>query len=128
MVQAKELRIGNLVSDNAGDIVPIIAISQISVTVKWEDESNELSFKHIDGVILTQEILVKCGFILDDKKDWGKLSLNGSSNFYIQYLTEIYHFYIVQFRTAGIMPHCQYLHQLQNLYYALTGEELEINL
>jgi hypothetical protein len=23
---------------------------------------------------------------------------------------------------------CEYLHQLQNLYFALTGEELEINL
>lgn len=78
----------------------------------------------IHGVLLTPEILEKCGFIHHPEaypqENWKTLDgfcLYGGHDCYI--FREL-------FMTA--MGRIQYLHQLQNLYHALTGTHLTINL
>jgi hypothetical protein len=80
------------------------------------------------GIPLTPEILVKCGFVLVNhihgysfytmdrrsKNDKSKPAIDVYEN-------------KTQFMGCSV-NYCQYLHQLQNLYFALTGSELEVNL
>jgi hypothetical protein len=64
---------------------------------------------------LTPEILLKSGFEAFDD-GW--------------YILESFtwNIYDKLIRWNSFQLKCQYLHQLQNLYFALTGEELEISL
>lgn len=112
-MKASELRIGNLV---------------YGYKTVWDVDSTD--FCNI-GVIetykpipLTEEWLLKFGFELQPKKNdlnsWyyiekGKFSMNNARGFWSH--SPIYLEDVVEIK---------YVHQLQNLYYALTGEELEI--
>jgi hypothetical protein len=76
----------------------------------------------LSGVTLTEEILLKCGFdklLSIFKKDDFKIGLDGN-DFLLSEITVVFE--------NKIKFKIQYLHQLQNLYFALTGKELEVNL
>lgn len=102
MVNASELRIGNW-AVNYGNYVCIEADD--IVDCHYSPES-------YDPISLTPEILEKAGFRIDpnSKKHAGKVHR-------CQGIT-------INLETSRI----KYLHQLQNLYFALTGEELQIEL
>lgn len=78
-----------------------------------------------EGIELTSTLLQKCGFveneggyhIILDNDTLSKLDWDGPTGLYI---VEDGHEFDVSKN--------QYLHQLQNLYFALTGKELEVNL
>jgi len=130
-MKAEELRIGNYVNYNDGsghdDIRKIVGIDQNSVTSIVKGchfataiKSNDLIYP----IPLSESVLLKCGFVKDD-----------FSKTYVRY--SIGNFNIIHDTDKGIficdgikytLVCVQHLHQLQNLYYALTGEELEINL
>ena len=110
MIKANELRIGNWVRDSDGFNKVIHIEESFFYTEMFKN-----TFADIKPIPLTEEILLKCGF---EKLGLIKYELNGvalnikwSSYFIHRFETEI-----------------KYLHQLQNLYFALKGEELEINL
>lgn len=138
MIKANELRIGNVVSIYSNGTVKIpcypikkkilsvgifkcecVNINEIHAQVeKWDEiETNMLA-----PIPLTEEILLKCGFI-----DYGYLELIVS-----EFLSIIWLGYL-SIELEGVIHAVNdrnkiYLHQLQNLYFALIGEELEINL
>ena len=105
MLKANELRIGNCV-------YAFKTIWQIDNT----DFNNIEKIETYKPIPLTEDILLKCGF---KKEPIDVYSLNGidlcvSDN-------------SVEFFAGRIETNIYYLHQLQNLYFALTGEELNIN-
>lgn len=114
MIQANELRIGNWVSKNG-----------ISVRVEYYF-LNDDHYGLLDGGIdynpipLTAEILAKCGAQWDGDDYY---NLIDSSD-------EI----LINWSESGLrvdhieLPHIKYVHQLQNVYFALTGKELEVKL
>lgn len=108
MINANELRIGNAVSDPIGldKMVSIEVLQNIRKGLKYT------------GIPLTPEILEKCGFVMHKTSQlWRK------DNFYLHHYLisdNEYCFKYSDFTSSSI----QYLHQLQNLYFALTGEEL----
>ena len=133
-MNANELRIGNLIykpipkKDMPIEIVEILSIN---------DSFDYLDVKNKDGYItescelnkfipipLTEEILLKCGFEYQDD-----LGIFFKGLFEIQKLRlgidlrERFEAMLYDFN-----PSLDYLHQLQNLYFALTGEELNVNL
>jgi len=71
--------------------------------------------KHYRPTPLTEEILEKCGFVEGEWLDETSLRYLYQAND-ILYISDSYS-----------CP-CKYLHQLQNLIFALTGTELEIKL
>ncbi|HXU28814.1 MAG TPA: hypothetical protein VN698_16410 [Bacteroidia bacterium] len=115
MIPPTELRIGNLVYEEGDQLTEIINGWQM-------DEGMELF-----PVPLTEEILLKCGF--------EKLGIEDDDIFYR---------ILIKFPWGGhVILHCNFgdpneefslwsypyiksLHQLQNLYFALKGEELTI--
>lgn len=129
MIQANELRIGNIVqrrSDCVCDILDggIIFLKVDSVMIRdCEYYKADWAFAPIP---LTPEILYKTPF---GKKDFMEVS-------YLCFITiERGAFYLqTEYGLANEkehqteLPELRYLHQLQNLYFALTGKELNINL
>lgn len=120
-MESRELRIGNWVYNETTrenmEVYPMM-IPQLN---RLDGTSH-----NIKPIPITEEILLKCGFVIGmrlqnfvkgkycfvDKKDgivYGEFSEEGI--FYFNSKTKMY-----------------YIHQLQNLYFALTGQELEIKL
>ena len=125
MLKSKELMIGNLVDFEATTHV-IQSIDRWNATSYWLKETNEKGaelYKHplsqIKPIPLTEEWLLKFGFIPLDGLNWclGKIKVWSGA-------TGIYH----QFTTPDDIDDVllKYVHQLQNLYFALRGEELTI--
>lgn len=104
-MKANELRIGNLVYDNE-------RIYQIYSGTEIGNKHNDNNFKPIP---LTEEWLVKFGIGVE-KGDKIK-HIKGMYGIHFEMKKSSFH----------ILPdikHIKYVHQLQNLYFALTGEEL----
>lgn len=122
MIQAKDLRIGNCIFYNGN-------ISK--VTPEEIDGIYSLTYKG-EGIPLSPEILEKAGFNRDsegwylsaDNKLYDPLELNGVG-LYSQRNTSIFAF---KHGSSILKRGIKYVHQLQNIYHALTGEELTITL
>ena len=112
-MKANELRIGNWVELNQTGETTYTTIQPSSFSVK-----PEIYFKPIP---LTEDWLEKFGFEL------GKVKV-GLPAFKHPDLEMTLVFYDGSFGIAGAkkQPPLDYVHQLQNLYFALTGEELTI--
>ena len=112
MIQANELRIGNYVYDVGG---------QPSKVVRLTEEKIPLA----SPIPLTPEILEKAGFNLQPQRIsmWQrgrvKIWMGNNAIAYLKHEDKDESYYIGE---------CKSLHQLQNLYFALTGEELPIEL
>lgn len=122
MISANELRIGNYYDHN-GEIRQVTPNTILEV---WEAE-------HIwcEPIPITEEILFKCGFenIGSSYNTWGLKSNEFSGYLFTIELDKPFYFKVCDL----LLNHwserpIQYLHQLQNLYFSLTGEELTINL
>lgn len=134
MIQANELRIGNLFIDYE---------TEPEKQIVWEVEEIRRSVK--GGVIgvsyrngsswtaepipipLTPEVLEACGFEI---KMNGRYSSKWFGNLYITVITSLKD-RIIDIRhvdnVGSYKVGCNSLHQLQNLIFALSGEELEID-
>lgn len=125
-IKANELRIGNWVYGSSGKKlikIDYIKFDRIGMRLIGEgyagliSESYEETIAFSKPIPLTEEILLKCGF----EKE--------SDAYTYKYFELSYDFYCA-------VNSCEYtigekinsVHQLQNLYFALTGEELKINL
>ena len=127
-MKANELRIGNWVDyEKTTHIITAIDSGNYGRS-RWIKQSAsepdyEHTFKEIEPIPLTPEILEKAGFYYQELSEG-------------LYFNEMFG-YIENGKEGFIMAddmgenslhyEIKYLHQLQNLYFALTGEELEIN-
>ena len=103
-MNAKELRLDNWVINPFGTLFQITVIDE-----------RMYDFKPIP---LTEEWLVKFGFEYDVLEEF-YFEMNGIRG---QFYEEENSFELDHYELAN----CYYVHQLQNLYFALTGQELEI--
>lgn len=109
-MNAKNLRIGNLVQG-----------SQITrVELLSEFEINGIPDNEFEGIPLTEEIVLKCGFKKMSGKSYGKN---------VHAIQSVQFFLYVEYGEIGFIGRngifC-FLHELQNFYYAWTGKELEV--
>lgn len=114
-MKANELRIGNYVNSNPFNGI-ITVFHNDKCVVKHKSGIVKCLIDDLQPIQLTEEWLLKCGFYLVDKNffihDSLSLGIRKSNGFYMNHVTK----------------EIKYLHQLQNLYFALTGEELKIEL
>lgn|SRR5690349_4803511 len=120
MIDEKELRIGNFVL--AGELG-----KPYQIMMGDEIDNSE----YYDPIPLTPEILEQCGFTLsDDNRRTYELEkgnckiivfIDGSITVTDESYLEVHGICI-----GGNEKTQNYLHQLQNLFFALTGEELKI--
>ena len=121
-MKASELRIGNYL-DRGDYICKVVAIDKDGAMLEPLSYTKERSvLKEVKPIPLTEEWLVEFGFVSNPYIDTYELRINGE----LIFLLDID-------KTKGVLDiHWQYIkikhvHQLQNLYFALTGEELQIN-
>lgn len=104
-MEANELRVGNYLFDGVGGIIKVEV-----------DDLYDNVRKYYEPIPIIEEVLLECGFEYDDAfyyKDGIFLEYDDNS---------------LRLDCMSDSVSIKYLHQLQNLYFALTNEELEINL
>lgn len=138
-MDAQELRIGNIGYDVIkGRMVEIIGINSTwnDVWVRYKNKADyKIDINDFVGYELTEEWLLKFGFVHD--------CATPDINFWIDMIT--HYLELRDFRDEWYPTYCQlpempnertqrcgmnaikYAHQLQNLYFALTGTELTIS-
>ena len=142
-MEVNELRIGNYVKFydpiNGTNIYKVYRIND-SGSVSLEDKGQLASciVKNIEPIELTEEVLLKIGF--EDRKGYFNYSRvfgddgDYCDSIYIYYCPKLNQFKfthnIIKNIDLQIMDlyNIQYLHQLQNAYFLLTNQEMEIEL
>jgi hypothetical protein len=138
MIKANDLRIGNFIVDPEFPLIPS-TVNEIQndgfIVTNYNDH---LTNKKAEPLILTDEILEKCGFNNIDRTNiFLKVmhEVNGTKlKSLAVYLDEdiytvaiaIVDYYTGVEKTDFLHLDYKYLHQLQNLYYSLVGSELEV--
>lgn len=123
-MEVKELRINNLIYNDFGEIAHIYGVDEKSILTKVKENGWGICFKP-KPIPLTEEWFLKFGFT----RHWEDFY---NDVIYIKKVTDDY----TEFEW-GVYPNelgsgiqiknsikLKYVHQLQNLYFALTGEEL----
>ncbi|MDV3750638.1 hypothetical protein CMU19_04425 [Elizabethkingia anophelis] len=119
-MKASELRIGNyLKHSELSDIIKVIAVGKDYIHILFNNETLYESIKWFTPIPLTEEWLLKFGFILKSNVDGEYYEKNG-----VRVL--ILRSDVIQFYFGNPSTKEKYVHELQNLYFALTGEELTI--
>jgi hypothetical protein len=113
MIQTNELRIGNWLLDEHGKYFNVGSIQKNFHGVNINNKYPGL----IEPIHLTNEILVQCGF---ENGVLGNFKIGYDGDDFVKQQ------FSVPFEDRLLKV--KYLHQLQNLYYALTGKELSIDL
>jgi hypothetical protein len=144
MINPKELRIGNYVkgkyidlSDNepVEVITKIIGIdsvgfSEYSVWVEDRNNNKTESYENLEPITLTEEILLRLGFngdrysceyIYTDVIIYGEFTKENIS-VSVNPVTGKYSFLWMNYNLLRM--DVLYVHQLQNIFYSLTGKEL----
>ena len=122
-MESNELRIGNFVEMNSrlGIIIGLLEFGAkqfryVNGTEIFNDTNKELK-----PIPLNEEWLLKLNF---SKLDEDTFYLPKFSDFDIVILDDILD---IKFNGFYMMINFKYIHQLQNLFFALTGEELTLN-
>lgn len=146
MINANELRIGNWVYGMNGYNIEHTKVPTKIAGVNWEEANLDFDdykthwcgVNWIDPIPLTPELLEKCGMtdkdiegeVIDGGRgqEWEHAESRPDKTFAIREEEE------GGYALLGTEPYWtigkpfQFLHQLQNLYFALTGTELSVNL
>lgn len=135
MIEANELRIGNWVNVPECGInaqVDIIGVKKACIDNSKIDlyiEDPSFFLESLNTIPLTEEILLKCGFEKQSSQYYIKENDNANLLlFYSAGHNTYYYFADVERRQYNSTLAILHLHQLQNLYFALTRIELEIKL
>jgi hypothetical protein len=146
MLQAKDLRSGNKVQTLSGEIITVQQILSHSVIYDTQikvsrevvsagrsartayatqvvEMVKEVDLQELNPILLTPKILEKCGIRNFVREEW--ILTIGKTHIDFEFNEED------GLRLRPPYPHrtnIQYLHQLQNLLYAIIGHELDIEL
>jgi len=126
-MKASELRIGNyVVEPKSGDKNPFQIFSTYS-EIK-NDKINGLPIPLMKPIPLTEEWLLRLGFKMHEGNNFYRYWINSDFELTYRPISEAIIFCFTPRRTDHMTGlEVKYVHQLQNLYFALTGEELILN-
>ena len=123
-MEIKELRIGNIIKfSEDGTIFEVGSIETNGFTVQNEYETTWIETECFEPIPLTEEWLLKLGFELKTNNSPQTFQKIGQYNFKVKKWKS---------NLSGVdLSGCnnlgrkiKYVHQLQNLYFALTNQEL----
>lgn len=135
MIKANELRIGNWVTELRNSRIVSIDGIEPNHEFVWVNYLNgfgqyKVGVDNIEPIPLTPEILEKCGFVLISKNSYwcfknevGFVLCMWMADSCVQGFEVKGSFYY-----GDSYIEIKYLHQLQNIYFSLTGEELDVKL
>lgn len=127
-MDARELRIGNLIKKHDGSILGVThEILGYLTNYKGEMLMTSPPKYPFMPIPLTKEWLIKMGFKyrkagVGGQDSWAAYGAWEIGDCYFQGLKDGKVLYYARYR----LSQCVYVHQLQNLYHSLTGQELTI--
>ena len=130
VMEANEIRVGNWLIDPRKFNKDTRDFFHINENGYFKATARDIQVAELfDSIPLTEEILLKCGF--NYSQNIGEYET--SDDDYCILIrkdedTEEFYFEIGDLGFNYVFKTIKYLHQLQNLYFVLTGTELEINL
>jgi hypothetical protein len=120
-MKVSELRIGNYV-EAEGKIGTVTTLAEDTISISVDGYA---SVPHdVDPIPLTEEWLLKLGFGMESPGfySYGEEAM---ADYCYNMDEKTFHEYYPT-SDMNCIAKCEYVHQLQNLYFALTGEELTI--
>jgi len=119
-INAKDLRIGNLVFADLYDETPILVESICSKNQDiFNSTTGEIPLTSIKGIPITEQLLLEFGFVKHSTNPfWFR---NKQLCVSLAYAVELISWDMQIFKIDTTV---KYAHQLQNLYFALTNQEL----
>lgn len=124
MIDPRELRIGNNILHN-GDLCTVFSISQEWLRVT-KDRNIAISYDNISGIHLDEQWLLSMGA---EEADYFKRRYYlGRVSFTVNVKGLVYKIDCggIKFGSYFIHEKIKYVHQFENLYFDLSGEELMI--
>src|SRR5215831_7776890 len=121
MIKANELRIGNWV-DYQGKKIKVENVNDGGINGEWDSCWATYFHEDLSGIPLSQDILQTAGFEKAIQLTTGEWTYS-IGDFDFKLLSNSA-FLQVEYSDFGI--EIKNVHHLQNLYFALTGEELEM--
>ncbi|HLZ86483.1 MAG TPA: hypothetical protein VKQ52_04570 [Puia sp.] len=145
MLHAKDLRFGNKVFNQQGEVITVQQIlsnsvvydTSLSVNRQTSKVSNgynysytmqvvevvkEAELQEMEPIRLTPKILEKCGFRNYVREEW--IITYGNTHTDFEFTEDGLKLRHATPARVGI----KYVHQLQNFFYAITGHELDVDL
>lgn len=130
MIEAYELRKGNMVLyKNTVGVITQILWNRAEVLLKCNgDVYEETAFEDVEPILVLPELLLKTGFVKHERFPHRDVFHLTEYNFIVNILRDTCE---VTFGLDGSVALIRkgfiYLHQLQNLFYALTQRELDVS-
>lgn len=118
-ITAQELRIGNWVLLDTKTTLPMP--HRVMPKDIWDIAEGRITIHALEPIPLTSEILEKAG-VLNNNEYFSNPKL------WPTYLTAGSNWFFVRTMSGDKVTTIGNVHQLQNLYFALTGEELDVSL
>lgn len=125
-MKATELRLeNNLLINDINEVCKITSISNKYIGYETKSRIGECLIECLTPIELSEEILLKCGWKWNVECDCfeGKDARMYLTYKHVNNSYEMFNYITKTLITKRIF----YLHQLQNLYFALTNEELTVN-
>ena len=123
-MKANELRIGNLIYGVSDRIEKITYITERYVKtnlIKIEAESQILGIEHLQPIPLTEEWLLKLGFRTEENYSFELDNISINTKRELMWI-----FTKCKNNVVVGLDLTEYVHELQNIYFALTGSELTV--
>ena len=123
-MKVTELRINNWVQFKHTETPVRVILGDFVMAREYKDERLD----DYEPIPLTEEWLVKFGF--EKKQNKFDNRWDNEYGFEIEVQGDKYAYCVWDESAPHLttfLGHCKYVHQLQNLYFALTGEELTLN-
>lgn len=140
MIDIKELRIGNYVNvifekeiDRGNGIIEDVEFNEIvevtgidNLGLIWDEEDREWNEKDVSPIPITEEWLIKLGFEKPVISWICNFSFCSNKFLLTEWDNDKGSWIISLNKNNGVLiDKAKYIHQLQNLYFALTGKELK---
>ena len=120
-MKASELRIGNFMgTHNKGEEDKVLTINAQNILT--EAKSNKQGYSRYRPIPLTEEWLLKFGFEYLDSSNWFVICSDSNHLIYI-YFEKVKKSFAMVYNGSQFCT-IRHVYQLQNLYFALTNEEL----
>lgn len=138
MLTSQDLRPGNLLKNKSGKIIKVLSVLPEGINYCHGDKRCKFKYSDINPIVLTESLLAKYRFKPFMKQEEGDENETNRHEYNIGGLlfSKFLHDSEFVFCTNDIydeetftytLPSVRYVHQLQNLYFALTRKELIFN-
>ena len=139
-MEAKDLRIGNLIKRN-NEVFGVWNLKRKSLELDSVELDRHVKYETYENIMpldLSEEWLLKFGFEGNNMDMWKVLPFGDGVELHVDCVQEgkFVNAVLTKGRVEKGIPgrdyvyiylsECQYVHQLQNLFFAITGEELEV--